>query len=313
MTAARTLFGLSAWCALTGCRMLEPAVARQVDGVVTEGRFIDPEAYAFYAAAALREARGELSEALELYRRAEDADGRGPEIHTRIGAVACQLRQTAVADRAFGAASRADADYGPLWFELARCRQRRGELESALRAALEAVRLDPERSEASLLAASLAEQRGDSVLAWQLRDGLATHARSSAPVQREVLRAALRAGEKIRAERARAALRELAERAPPPPPAGGATSAVQALKSGDLATAQREAERLLGADPGHADALVIALVIADLEPDPAAFEQLLASSAELGTPLSVELLSLLAELLDRRVGPKPAEVVRALP
>jgi Tfp pilus assembly protein PilF len=311
--ATRAFFSLGLLCGAAGCSVLEPPVARQVDGVVSEGRFIDPEAYALYAAAALREARGESREALELYQRALDEDGRGPEVHTRIGAVACKLRQPALADRAFGAAARAAADYGPLWFELARCRQSRGDLAGAQSAALEAVRLDPERFEASLLAADLAERRGDRTLAWQLRDALATHAPSSVPIQSSLLGAALRGNERARAARARAALTALTDRRGAPSAPRGVEGAVLALKQGDLATAKREAERLLGADPGNGDALLIALLVADLEQDQGRFDALLASSAEMGTPANPELLRSLAALLGRRVGAEADQLLRGRP
>ena len=140
-----------------GCNALMPPVARRVDGVTSDGRFIEPEAYALYAIAALRGARGQWNEALRAYQQALDVDGRGPELRTRIGAVACKLHQDTLADQAFAAAARADAAYGPLWFELSLCKKARGDLAFAERAALEAVRLDPERFEASLLAADLAE------------------------------------------------------------------------------------------------------------------------------------------------------------
>jgi len=313
VTKGTALFGLGMLGVVAGCSVLQPSVARQVDGVVTEGRFIDPEAYALYAAGALREARGDWREALVLYERALDADGRGPELRTRIGAVACRLRRSAQADRAFGAAARSDADYGPLWFELARCRQSRGDLAGALGAALQAVRFDPERAEASLLAADLAQQRGDRTLAWQLRDGLATHALTSMPVQTSILSAARRDGEAARAERAQAALDALARRPPPPRPGEGVESALAAFERGDLAQAKREAERLLGADPGNGNALLIALVIADLDQDQAGFERLLASSADTGTPVDPELMSLLAALVGRRVSAGAERLVSPKP
>jgi tetratricopeptide (TPR) repeat protein len=310
VTVPRALLGWGLSWVVAGCGVLEPAVSRQVDGIVTEGRFIDPEAYALYAAAAVREARGEWREALELYQRAESADGRGPELHTRIGAVACKLRRPALADRAFGAAARADAGYGPLWFELARCRQSRGDVAGALSAALEAVRLDPERYEASLLAADLAEQGGDRALAWRLRDGLATHAPSSAAVQASILSAALRDRQPARAARARTALAALDRGRDGRSARAGMDDAVVALERGDLRTAKAIAERVLGADPSNGDALVIALVVADLEQDSARFEALLAESRSVSTPVSAGLSSALGGLLRRRVSP---EADRLLP
>jgi Tfp pilus assembly protein PilF len=296
-----------------GCNALMPPVARRVDGVTSDGRFIEPDAYALYAVAALREARGEWGEALALYQRALDIDGRGPELRTRIGAVACKLRQDKLADESFTAAGHADATYGPLWYELAQCRKTRADLPGAESAALEAVRLDPERFEASLLAADLAELRGDRALAWQLRDGLATHLPDSPAVQRAVLAAAKRSRDPARAARAQAAVTRLQARSGSAAATVGITRALEALRHGDVTTAKREAEQLLGADPNNGDALVVALAVADLQQDHAAFNALLAGSAEAGTPASPEVLSTLAALLGRRVSAQAAQLVQPQP
>jgi tetratricopeptide (TPR) repeat protein len=299
--------------AACGCGVLEPPVARSVDGVTSEGRFIEPEAYALYALAALHEARGHFRDALALYQRALDVDGHGPELRTRIGAVACKLRRDAQADRAFAAAARSDAAYGPLWFELAQCRRARGDVAGALRAALEAVRLDPERYEASLLAAELAEQSGNGALAWQLRDGVATHAADSPQLQKSLLAVARKSGELARAERAQAALASLAERAGTSGSPSGISLALSALEQGDVSSAKLEAARLLDADPGNGDALVIALAAADLEQDHAAFAALLEQASEPGKPASAEVLGTLAALLGRRVSAQAAQLVRPQP
>jgi tetratricopeptide (TPR) repeat protein len=307
------LLGSSLVLACFGCGVLEPPVVRSVDGVATEGRFIEPDAYALYAIAALREARGQWADALATYQRALDIDGRGPELRTRIGALACKLRQDTLADRSFRDAQRAAPDYGPLWFELARCYRARGALDSALEAALQAVRLDPERVEASLLAADIAEQRGDRALAWSLRDALATHAPSSAAVWRAVREAAGRSHDDARRLRADARLAEISGTSAASPPARGAEGALRALQAGDLARAQSEAALLLGADPGNGDALVVALAVADLQQDQAGFESLLAQVPDGGTPASPKLLEALAAVLSRRVSPQAAELVRSRP
>lgn len=299
--------------ALPGCRAFEPPVARQVDGVTSDGRFIEPDSYALYAVGALREAREQWAEALTHYQRALDIDGRGPELRTRIGAVACKLRQDKLADGAFAAAERAAPDYGPLWFELGQCHKLRGDLAFALRAALEAVRLDPERYQASFLAADLAELSGNAALAWQLRDGLATHAPDSTAVQRGLLAAAERRHDLGRAARARAALAALRARGAAPPSLRGAARAMAALERGDLTTAQAEAEVLLGADPTSGDALLIALAVADLRQDHATFDALLARSVDGGAPASAELRDTLAALLARRVSAEAAQLVRPRP
>lgn len=292
------------------CGVLEPPVARTVDGVTTEGRFIEPEAYALYAVAALREARGQWREALTLYQRALEVDGRGPEVRTRIAAVACKLRDDALADKAFAAAERSGSEYGPLWYELAQCKRSRGDLAGALEAAQKAVRFDPERFEASLLAADLAQLRGDTVLACQLRDALATHAPDSVFVQRSLLAAATKTGDLARAHRAAAALERLAMRGGNARRSPDVQDALAALQAGNFAAAKQRAELLLGADPGNGDALVVALAVADLEQDHTAFARLLAEAEEPGTPASPAVLDTLAALLARRVSTQAAQLLK---
>jgi tetratricopeptide (TPR) repeat protein len=303
------LLGLATAAGSLACSALSPPVARTVGGVTTEGRFIEPDAYALYAVAALREARGQWREALELYQRALEVDSDGPEIRTRIAAVACKLRQKSLANRTFVAALARDTGYAPAWFELAQCRKLRGELPGAQSAALRALELDPERHETSLLAADLAEQRGDKASAWRLRDALATHAPQSLMVQRRILTAALRGGEKARADRAQRALSGLDQHSGPPL-LRGVSGALEALTRGDVATARREAELVLGADPGNGDALVIALSAADLEQDHAGFARLLAHSSEPGKPASPALLDALEALLTRKISAQAGRLVR---
>jgi tetratricopeptide (TPR) repeat protein len=292
--------------------MLEPTVVRSVDGVATEGRFIDESAYALYAVAASREARGQWAEALDLYQRAAEIDSRGPELRTRIGAVACKLRQHDLADRAFGAALRADQGYGPLWFELAQCHKSRGDTQAALRAALEALRLDPERIETTLLAAEAAEQLGDHASAWRLRDALVTHAPDSLRAQQAMLSAATRAKDAARVERARRELAEL-RRGVDAPEQHGLPRALHALERGDVATAARLAEQLLGADPSNGDALVIALCAADLNEDHALFDRLLAGARDPGSAVSPQVIGILGSLLARRVSLQAARLLRSQP
>ncbi len=302
-----TLLGAS------GCAVLEPRVVRSVDGVASEGRFIEADAYALYAVAALREARGQWAEALDLYQRALAIDGRGPEIRARIATVACKLRQVALADRSFAAAMKADASYGPLWFELAQCRKLRADIVGAQSAASEALRLDPERVEISLLTADLAEQRGDQATAWRMRDALATHAPDSFKAQEAILAAAERASDAARVTRARQALADLRRRSATASTARGVPGALAALERGDVTVAKQIAERLLGADPSNGDALVLALCAADLEQDHAAFAQLLQQARDPGTPASPQVLGILESLLARRVSAQAGQLVRPQP
>jgi tetratricopeptide (TPR) repeat protein len=308
--ALGVLLGLGAAASNLACGALSPPVARTVDGVTTEGRFIEPDAYALYSIAALREARGQWREALQLYERALDVDSEGPEIRTRIAAVACKLRQHQLADQTFAAALRQDDEYGPGWFELAQCRRARGDLAGAESAALRALELDPERHETSLILAEILEQRGDRAGAWRVRDALGTHAAQSLTVQRQLLSAALRAGDKARAERAQRSLLGVNQRQASLPAPRGVSSALEALARGDVTTARREAELVLGADPGNGDALVIALSAADLEQDHAAFARLLARAGEPGKPASPAVLNALEALLARRVSAQAGRLVR---
>ncbi len=297
----------------TGCGSFEAPVLRSVDGVTTEGRFIEPEAYALYTLGALREAHGQAREALGFYQRALELDGQGPEIRTRIAACACKLQQRRLADAAFAAAFERDAEYGPAWFELGQCRRSRGDLAGAASAAARAVELDPERYEASLLAADLAELRGDAAGAWRLRDALATHAPESPLVQRAILSAASRSKQHARAARAQAALDRLGRGAATLPAPSGVARALEALRSGDVAAARREAEQVLSADAANGDALVIALSAADLAQDHAGFARLLSASEEPGRPASPAVLEALEALLARRVSAQAAQLVRPQP
>jgi Tfp pilus assembly protein PilF len=297
----------------SGCAVLEPRVVRSVDGVASEGRFIEADAYALYAVAALREARGQWSEALDLYQRALAIDARGPEIRTRIGAVACKLRRVALADRSFAAALRSDGSYGPLWFELAQCRKSRADIVGAQGAASEALRLDPERAEVSLLAAELAELRGDHAAAWRIRDALATHAPDSLTAQAAILAAAERAHDAARALRARQALSDLRRRGASVAAPRGVPAALAALERGEVTAARQVAELLLGADPSNGDALVLALCAADLEQDHAAFARLLEQARTPGTPASPQVLGILESLLARRVSAQAGQLLRPHP
>jgi tetratricopeptide (TPR) repeat protein len=314
-----TTFRAAAYVALglllgsSGCAVLEPPVVRSVDGVASEGRFIDADAYALYAVAALREARGQWAEALDLYQRALGIDSRGPEIRTRIGAVACKLRQLALADRSFTAALKADDGYGPLWFELAQCRKSRADIVGAQSAASEALRLDPERAETSLLAAELAELRGDQAAAWRLRDALGTHAPDSLPAQEAILAAAERAADAGRIARARQALVDLRRRGAAATAPRDVPGALAARERGDGTAAKQVTERLLGADPSSGDALVIALCVADLQQDHASFTKLLQQAREPGTPASPQVLGILESLLARRVSAQAGQLVRPQP
>jgi hypothetical protein len=132
-------------------------------------------------------------------------------------------------------------------------------------------------------------------------------------VQRGLLAAAERNHDPARAGRARAALSQLQARGGAAQSPRGTTRAIAALARGDISQAKREAETLLGADSSNGDALVIALTVADLEQDHAAFSELLERSPDSGTPISPELRGALAALLARRVSAEAAQLVRPPP
>ena len=125
--------------------------------------------------------------------------------------------------------------------------------------------------------------------------------------------AAKRSRDPARAARAQAAVTRLEARSGSASVSFGIARALYALQHGDITTAKREAEQLLGADPSNGDALVVALVVADSQQDHAAFNALLESSADSGTPASPEVLSTLAALLGRRVSAQAAQLVHPQP
>jgi len=134
-------------CAL-GCNVLEP---RSCAASTASSRkaFHRARRYALYAVAALREARGQWTEALTLYQRALDIDGRGPEIKTRIGAVPANCVKMPSPIRLLRR-PRAAARLRPALVRAGAMQESARRPERAQSAALEAVRLDPERYETSL-------------------------------------------------------------------------------------------------------------------------------------------------------------------
>jgi hypothetical protein len=132
-------------------------------------------------------------------------------------------------------------------------------------------------------------------------------------VHRALLEAARRAGDVPRTIRAEQALAALAHPGADAPAPNGVASALRALNRGDIATAQRQAELTLLADPANGDALVVALFAADLQQDHAAFARLLQAANEPGKPASSEVLGMLEALLARRVSAQAGQLVRPQP
>jgi tetratricopeptide (TPR) repeat protein len=311
-------------------------VIRVVDGQPIAGRYISEYAYLLYAIAADAEARGDVSMALAVYEKAENADPDSPEIWTRIGALRCKLTGTLrEAGEAFRNAQALDPDYEPLFREWATCAAALKDLTVALEFASRAVDLDPERDDTVILHASILEKLGRRDEATRELDGLvAWH-----PVSREAWEArytfATRQGDRAvqahAAARLRALAPNLADRLEKDIPSLAPLAEVDlALKEGDLARARRkakqarlppaelavraaalgrlgpareQAELLVDADPESSSARIALAVVADLAGDEAALLRALAPPpAGPLTPPSLIARLLFAELLERRAG-----------
>jgi hypothetical protein len=133
---------------LAGCTTR--VVVRSAGGDLYAGRFISARAYEAYARGALLEAEGRTDAAILSFREAADLDADGPEPWTRLGALLCRQKSDEAGD-AFDRAARADATFGPLHREIARCHLARKELPNALRESELAMILDPDDDEAALI------------------------------------------------------------------------------------------------------------------------------------------------------------------
>lgn len=283
--------------ALAGCA--PSTVTRRIDGVLVEGRFIHPAAYAAFGVAAAAEARGDDAEAALYLARALESDEDSPELWTRLGAVRCRVAPRnaatdAAAEEAFVRAEALDPTYAPLFLERARCEQTHARPQTALVAAERALALDPENPEVAATHADALAAAG------RLED--ARHARAAAdlffgrrgapslPETRDLaaVDAALLAGDLASARRlARPLGQDLAE------------VAARAAAWGRLPLARDAAAAIFGADPEHGTARLVLAVVGDLSAD----ETLLAATT---TPARLRGASplarlLYAELLARRV------------
>ena len=318
---------------LVGCHA-GGTVVRLVDGQEVRGRAVREEAYALYVRAAVLEASGETERAVATYLRVLDYDPMSVESWTRIGALLCVSDSTG-AHRAFVAGESIDANYEPLWRERARCNLRSGEFSEALRRALRAARLDPDRVETSLLVAEAYERAGKvddarrwltalvlrseaSAQAWNWALAFAERHEDQALLQRarahlELLRPA--ADDRIDPETGRAAIdrallayeldsaRSLAVRSGIP----AAEVALRAAALGRSKLAREQALLVLDADPRSSDAWVAALVAGDLDRDVGLIETAAASLADDPAPLSPLGVLLLREVLERVAGADAAQ------
>jgi tetratricopeptide (TPR) repeat protein len=156
---SRSRSGAALAFALVGCAH-GPIVERAYGGLVIDGRFIEPEAYAAFLRGAIAQASGDTNGALTAYEEAVRVDPSGPEIWTRLAEVRCSSNpRDARASEALTRALALDGRYARAWEAGAKCALRRGDPRTALSAARRATDLDPSADGAT---AVLARQLGAS-------------------------------------------------------------------------------------------------------------------------------------------------------
>ena len=131
-------------------------VERGYGGVVVEGRYVAPEAYAAFLRGAIAEADGHAAEAVEAYEEAARRDRSSPEPWARLAELACRARgwdgpAAADVEHALGL----DPGYAPAWEVRARCLLAGGRQVEAAAAAARAAALDPSADGANVLVARL--------------------------------------------------------------------------------------------------------------------------------------------------------------
>jgi tetratricopeptide (TPR) repeat protein len=304
---------------------------------MVRGRFITDDAYAAYLRGALLEAQGKQKAALNAYIEGARQDPDSPELLTRIGALRCaddgagDAKSSPAA--AFDRAASVDPAYEEAWTERARCYLKRGELEGAEQAARVAVSLDPDRIEPAVLLSLVLERRNriDDAARWL--DGLVIRDPASIEAAEAMLAFALRTNDVARKAAAERALGELGpmrggtltEKARPSLTdvdralsrgafdqarrlaltarlSSGALS-LRAAAVGAATFAKEQADLVLAADPSDGDARVAAAIAADLLRDDDALARAMIDASVGRTPLSPLARALMAELLDRRIGP----------
>lgn len=320
------------WPALlaAACASHPSSVTRLADGIPYQSRYVPPEAYAAYARASLLEADGQLRAALRGYRRALRLDPGAPGIQTRIGTVSCRLSTRAgddwakAAEQAFQEALESDPELSIAWLERARCRDRLGDLDVALRSALKGASIDPASLEGALLVADLADRAGRPDLSQAFLEELVARFPESRTAWRSLLDHARRSRHAAELHRARRALFALGEAQVSREPElyerlragdlegarrqavaaglGPGRLAVRALEAGALELSRAQAALVLAADPDDSDAWIAALVLADLEGDAERFRTTALAAPERPTPPSPEALQALDRLLRRRLG-----------
>jgi len=325
--------------ATAGCAS-STAVTRSVGGRLVRGRFVTDDAYAAYLRGALLEAQGKHEAALSAYTEGARYDPDSPELLTKIGALNCGRQDVTAGEAsakpaaAFDRAAAIDPDYEEVWTERARCHLKRGQLAAAEHAARIAVSLDPSRVECALLLSLVLERQERIEEAARWLQGLVVRNPTSVEAQEAMAAFAERTRDDVRRDAAERALAELGARTNRKTLASKARPSVAdvdaaiargafdearrlalraRVSSGALALraaavgaasfARTQAELVLAADPDDADARVAAAVAADLLRDDDALERATTAVPSSRAPVSPLAGLLMAELLDRRVGP----------
>ncbi len=142
----------------TGACAQGPFVERAYHGLVVDGRYIEPEAYAYFLRGVMAEAEGDTKGALAAYGQAARADSGAAEAWARIAAVRCasNAAEPGAARDAVDRALAIDPHHAGAWAATAQCALGRGDMKAARNAARRAAELDPDADGANALVARTA-------------------------------------------------------------------------------------------------------------------------------------------------------------
>jgi tetratricopeptide (TPR) repeat protein len=145
--------------ALLGCGG-ESKVVRVYDGRIVEGKYVSPDAYAWFLRGVLAEDGGDLDGAVGAYEQAIKEDDDDAEVWARLGGALCKRNpKDGAVDKAFSRALAVDATYAGALAAKARCELGRGNAAVAAADAQKAAHEDPANVEIEALLVR-AEARG---------------------------------------------------------------------------------------------------------------------------------------------------------